>query len=142
MKFILISLLTLLLVSCEEKEWKQSDISLVPVYQVDYLSSNETLEIYQEKSLLLEYENSLLVTPYEIENYADTSTDSLYIVSFSRMDSMVVDSMMSQVSKVFEIKAEMATDTGIMNIVYIYNNLDTITTSTVDISIVDTEVYN
>lgn len=142
MKFILISLLTLLLVSCEEKEWKQSDVSLVPVYQVDYLSSSEALEIYQEKSLLLEYENSLLVMSYEMENYADTSTDSLYIVSFSRMDSMIVDSMMAQVTKSFEITAAMANDTGIMNVVYIYNNLDTITNSTVDISIVDTEVYN
>lgn len=142
MKFILISLLTLLLVSCEEKEWKQSDISLVPVYQVNYLSSNEALEIYQTKPLLLEYENSLLVTPYELENYTDTSTDSLYLIKFSRMDSIVVDSMMAQVSKVFEIKAEMANDTGIMNIVYIYNKLDTIATSTVDISIVNTAVYN
>lgn len=142
LKFIIISLLTLLLMSCEEKEWKQSDVALVPVYQVDYLSNDMSLEIYQEKDLLLEFQNRTLVSAYEMLDYTDASTDSLYVLSFSRLDSMLVDSMMAQVSKIFSIEAEMANDTGIMNILYIYNTTDTVDASQIDISIKDTEVYN
>lgn len=141
-KLLFISMLMFLLVSCEEKEWKQSDISLVPVYQVDYLSNDMALEIYQEKPLLLEYTNSTLVSAYEMSDYSNTSTDSLYLLSFNRMDSVLVDSTLSLVTKHFDIQAEMANDTGIMNITYIHNNLDTVMSSQVDISILESEVYN
>ncbi len=141
-KLFLISILTLLLVSCEEKEWQQSDISLVPVFQVDYVNSDMALEIYKEKPLLLEYSTSTLVSAYTLNDLSDQSTDSLYLISFNRMDSMMVDSAMAQVSKYFDIQASIATDTGIMNITYVYNNLDTVAASQVDITIQDTEVYN
>lgn len=141
LQLLLISLLTLLLVSCDEKEWKQDDIALVPVYQVNELASAKALEVYQEKDLLLEYETSNLVQAFTMMDYTDASTDSLYLLSFARMDSMVVDSVMTEVTKLFSVKAEMANDTGIMNVVYLLAN-DTLATSLVDISVLDTEVYN
>lgn len=141
-KLFLISILTLLLISCEEKEWKQSDIELVPVFQVDYLNSAEALEIYQDKPLLLEYKTNTLVSAYEMKSYSNTSTDSLYQISFNRMDSMLVDSALVEVTKYFDISAAMANDTGIMDITYVYNGMDTVANSQIDISIKETEVYN
>lgn len=141
-KLIFIGLVTLLLVSCETKEWKQNDITLVPVYQVNDIASNLALEIYQEKDLLLEYTNSILLSAYEMAAYNDASTDSLYTITFSRTDSLAIADVMTQVEKNFNITANMSTDTGIMNIVYLHNTVDTVAVQNYDITILDTEVYN
>lgn len=75
--FVLMAMLS----SCEEKEWVENEVSLVPVYSVTeltktstdkLLSDPEKLNVYQTQAMHIETKGELVLSK-EIMNYVDNS---------------------------------------------------------------------
>lgn len=69
-------IVSLLLVSCEEIGWKQSDIAYTSVYTVTGLTGIDSLDIYPDKGFVIEYTNSgTTLAKYTLNELTDTISD-------------------------------------------------------------------
>lgn len=129
----LLGLLTIVatLFSCdEENHFQEPDFQLTPVYTVTNITGQNNLfsiNIYREKSLIIEYSSDVNANNFTSTNYADTSTDTDYNISVSR----IVDG----VTTTYIVTGSKETGEGTIEI------MDD-ATATYNIIIAETEVYN
>lgn len=88
-KFFIIFTITLSMFSCdEETHFIKPDIKLVPVYAItDIVGTGApfAINIYKEKALIVEYINKVNAINYTSTSYADSSTDTDYTISVSKV---------------------------------------------------------
>lgn len=137
---ILCSLLVIVFITsgCEKTEWATSDIKYVPVYVVSNFTGATTvpyeIDIYKEKSILLEYSTSINLIKLETRNYVDASTDSNVAVTFRAYEkAKTVLGADTLLDRRFELNAIKATNIGTLKVVK-YENVDSITNYTVKVT--------
>jgi hypothetical protein len=72
----------------EESNFKEPDIALVPVYAITNIVGTNApyaINIYQQKSLIVEYSTSVNPVNYVSSNYVDSSTETNYEISVSKL---------------------------------------------------------
>lgn len=77
--------LTLLFSACDEKEWVARDVELVPVYTLSNFTNDKPLsqDVYQTKSLMIEFTTAVQLLTYDLSDFSDNSTDTTYVFSYA-----------------------------------------------------------
>ena len=128
-KYLSAFALVFFLISCdEENNFDEPNIALTPVYTVSDIQGANTpfkINIYREKSLIIEYSSSVNTSSFESSNYSDTSTESNYTIS--------VDKTTDLGTETYAITADKITGDGTL----------TVDGSTVfNVTVSEEEVYN
>lgn len=133
LKTITLFCFAILLGSCsKESIFKGTpDIDLVKVYTLSNITGSglEKINVYQSKTLLIEYQTTTRLNKYNTTNYTDSSDDTTYNIVVTKTD--------GDESSIYTITGDKTTGTGSLNI----DNNGTITNYT-NISIVEEQVYN
>lgn len=141
-----VMVLILSLTSCEDNSWATSDIKEVPIYYVSNFTGTGTkpfaLEVYREKSLLLEYKNSaLMFAPLTTTNYSDVSDAVNFNVKFRAQEkaktTLDADTILN---RRYELSGVKSTNIGQL-IVVKYNKTDSVV-STFAIKVSESTRYN
>lgn len=128
-KILVLLILVISLVSCDEEDnFVKSEIELVPVFAITDISGSNApfaINIYQQKSLIVEYSSSINAKNYVSSGYSDTSTDSTYEISVTKL--------MDNISVNYDISADKLTGDGTLTVdaATVYN-----------IMVSEEEVYN
>ncbi|WP_299556461.1 hypothetical protein [Seonamhaeicola sp.] len=79
--------LVLTLISCEEESnFKAFEAALTPVYSLTDISNNGPfkINIYREKSLIIEYRSEVNAESFVSSGFTDASTDTNYEITVSK----------------------------------------------------------
>lgn len=85
-KAIYISLVALMIVSCEEAEWQESDAAPTSIYSVTDISGEITLhavEVYKEKDLHIEFTNVSNLKSFSMVDFKDQTSSEEYLVTYT-----------------------------------------------------------
>lgn len=88
-KFLGLLAIVISLSSCEEKQWLQPDIELVPVYSITNIEgvlAPFQINIYQEQPLIIEYQKEDNAESFQSTDFTDTSTENMYEISVNKLD--------------------------------------------------------
>lgn len=127
-KYLAILFITVTITGCEEDDnFKQSEVSLTPIYSITEISGGNPfkINIYKQKSLIVEYTSEVNVVNYTSSQYSDTSDATNYQVSVNKVD---VD-----VTTTYVVSADKVTGNGTLTV-------DGVTVYT--IKLIEEEVYN
>jgi len=127
-KYFGISLIILASFGCEEEaNFIEPTIELTTVYSLTNISGNTPVKIniYRNKNLIIEYASGVNPLSFSSANYSDTSTDTNYEISVSKVD--------NQNTVSYVISADKVSGSGTLTID---------ATSVHNISISEEEVYN
>jgi hypothetical protein len=128
--FALIAI-TFSLFSCdEESNFIESEIELVNVYSITEITGANApfkINIYKNKSLIVQYNSLVAVTNYASSGYVDASTDTNYEIS--------VDRISNGETVKYTISADKTSGVGNLTIAGS-------STTVYTIKVVETEVYN
>ncbi|TXG35145.1 hypothetical protein [Seonamhaeicola maritimus] len=86
-KYIGVFVMVLALFACdEESNFKDFDAALTPVYSLTDISNGGPfkINIYKEKSLIIEYISEVNAKSFVASGYSDTSTDTTYEITVSK----------------------------------------------------------
>ena len=117
----------LLLCSCEKKDLKESDIGLVPVYNISNIQGEEapfSIDLYIDDPLVIVYPNANQLEAYEIADYVDDSTASEYDFSFVKSVKTTTEEDNNEIYAVetYQVKGEVGSNSDIMIIKSINGN--------------------
>jgi hypothetical protein len=111
-KYFTILLVLVSFASCEEEDnFKQSDASLTGVYSITEISGNGSpfkINIYKEKSLIIEYTTEVNLSSFTSAEYSDTSTDTNYQITVNKIE--------NSTTTVYVISADKTTGDGTITI--------------------------
>ena len=127
-KYLAILFITVTITGCEEDDnFKQSEVSLTPIYSITEISGGNPfkINIYKQKSLIVEYTSEVNVVNYTSSQYSDTSDATNYQVSVNKVD---VD-----VTTTYVVSADKVSGNGTLT-------ADGVTVYT--IKLIEEEVYN
>lgn len=115
--------------SCEKKDLKQSDISLVPVYNISNIQGRGNvapfaIDVYMEKPIVIVYPTASELIVYEIKNYLDSSTDGEYDFTFIKSVQTTTEEGNNKIYAVetYEINGDINSGSGIMTIKSVNGN--------------------
>ncbi|MCL7762936.1 hypothetical protein MPF19_05860 [Polaribacter sp. Z014] len=89
-KYIAVFAIVIAFVSCdEESNFEESTIALTPVYTISDITGTNAafkINIYKEKSVIVEYSSSVNLESYTSSGFTDASTDTTYEVTVNKLD--------------------------------------------------------
>ncbi|QVY65636.1 hypothetical protein [Polaribacter sp. Q13] len=89
-KYIAVFAIVIAFVSCdEESNFEESTIALTPVYTISDITGTNAafkINIYKEKSVIVEYSSSVNLESYASTGFTDASTDTNYEVTVNKLD--------------------------------------------------------
>lgn len=90
LKYLTVLFIAVSITGCEEEDnFKASDVSLTPIYSITEISGNGNpfkINIYKQKSLIIEYATSVNAESFTSAQFSDTSTTTNYEVSVNKLD--------------------------------------------------------
>ncbi|GAF02163.1 hypothetical protein [Saccharicrinis fermentans] len=108
----------MLLGGCDESEWPESSVKLVPVYSatdIDGEGAPFALEIYQEKPLLIEYVNANILNSFSYYDFVDKSSSTRFDLSYAIQRPAITDAgkdtLITNVYRLFGLKNDLKPDT-------------------------------
>ncbi|MBJ7881528.1 hypothetical protein [Gelidibacter salicanalis] len=89
LSYLSILLIVIAVTSCNvEENFQEPNIELVPVYSITNIqgpSAPFKINIYRQDDLIVEYSSSVNASNFNSDNYSDTSTEDMYILSVDKI---------------------------------------------------------